>query len=287
MLKEKRTLEERVKYLKKIAQEVRLNIIDMIYTAQSGHPGGALSAADMVTALYFDIMKLDPKNPQWPDRDRFILSKGHACPVWYACLAMANYFPLKELKTLRQINSILQGHPDKLKTPGVDMTTGSLGQGLSLGVGMALEGKLQKKDFHVFIVLGDGEINEGMIWEAASSAHKYHLDNLIAIIDRNHLQMDGCTEDVMPMEPVDQKFQAFNWEVLSIDGHDMKEILLTLEKAKAIKDKPICIIAHTVKGKCVDFMENIREWHGLAPSEEQYHKAITCIKQGVDENEKS
>lgn len=286
MLIEKRTFEERVSYLKKIAQEVRINIIDMIYTAQSGHPGGALSAADIVTALYFDIMNLDPKNLNWPDRDRFILSKGHACPVWYACLAMKGFFPMKELKTLRKFGSILQGHPDKLKTPGVDMTTGSLGQGLSLGVGMALEGKLQKKDFHVFIVLGDGEINEGMIWEAAASAHKYHLDNLIAIIDRNHLQMDGYTEEVMPMEPIDQKFRAFNWEVLNIDGHDMKEILLTLEKAKAIKDKPTCIIAHTVKGKCVDFMENIREWHGLAPSEEQYYKAIACIKQGVDENEK-
>lgn len=280
MAKKMRSLEDRVKYLEKTAQEVRLNIIEMIYTAQSGHPGGALSAADIVTALYFDILNINPKNPNWPDRDRFILSKGHACPVWYACLAMTGFFSLKELKTLRQINSILQGHPDKLKTPGVDMTTGSLGQGLSLGVGMALEGKLTKKDFHVFIMLGDGELNEGMIWEAAASAHKYHLDNLIAIVDRNRLQMDGDTEKVMPMEPIDKKFQAFNWEVISINGHNMKEILLTLERAKNITGKPICIIAHTIKGKCVSFMENKREWHGMAPDEEQYKKALECIRSG-------
>ncbi|MBN2396037.1 MAG: transketolase [Candidatus Atribacteria bacterium] len=283
MLTTSKTLDERAKNLKTIAREVRLNIIDMIYTAQSGHPGGALSAADIVTALYFDIMKFDPKNLKWPDRDRFILSKGHACPVWYACLAMKGAFPMKELKTLRQLNSILQGHPDKLKTPGVDMTTGSLGQGLSIGVGMALEGKLEKKNYHVFIVLGDGELNEGMIWEAAASAHKYHLDNLIAIVDRNHLQMDGFTEEVMPMEPINKKFQAFNWEVITIDGHNMKEILLALEKALTIKKRPICIIANTVKGKCVDFMENIREWHGLAPNEEQYKKAVECIRKGEQE----
>lgn len=280
MVKKKINMEERIKYLKKKAQEVRINIIDMIYTAQSGHPGGSLSAADIVTALYFDIMKFDPKNPNWPDRDRFILSKGHACPVWYACLAMKGFFPLKELKTLRQIDSILQGHPDKLKTPGVDMTTGSLGQGLSLGVGMSLEGKLVKKDYHVYVIIGDGEINEGMIWEAAASAHKYHLNNLIAILDRNHLQLDGCTEDVMPMEPIDKKFKSFNWEVMNIDGHDMKEILLALEKAKTIKGKPTCIIAHTIKGKCVNFMENIREWHGKPPDEEQYRQAVECIWKG-------
>ena len=284
MIKKEKTLDERTKYLREVAQEVRLNIIDMIYTAQSGHPGGALSAADIVTALYFDIMKFDPKNPKWSDRDRFILSKGHACPVWYACLAMKGFFLMEELKTLRKINSILQGHPDKLKTPGVDMTTGSLGQGLSLGVGMALEGKLVKKDFHIFVVVGDGELNEGMIWEAAASAHKYHLDNLVAIVDLNHLQMDGFTEEVMPMEPIDKKFESFNWEVMTIDGHNMEEILLALEKAKTIKGKPICIIANTVKGKCVDFMENIREWHGMAPNEKQYKKAIECIRRGEYEN---
>jgi len=284
MIKKEKTLDERTKYLREVAQEVRLNIIDMIYTAQSGHPGGALSAADIVTALYFDIMKFDPKNPKWSDRDRFILSKGHACPVWYACLAMTGFFPMEELKTLRKINSILQGHPDKLKTPGVDMTTGSLGQGLSLGVGMALEGKLVKKDYHIFVVLGDGELNEGMIWEAAASAYKYHLDNLVAIVDLNHLQMDGFTEEVMPMEPIDKKFESFNWEVMTIDGHNMEEILLALEKAKTIKGKPICIIANTVKGKCVDFMENIREWHGMAPNEKQYKKAIECIRRGEYEN---
>ncbi len=283
----KNTLEKRISYLNETAKKVRLNIIDMIYTAQSGHPGGALSSADIVTALYFDIMKFNPQNPQWIDRDRFILSKGHACPVWYACLAMAGFFPMKELKTLRKINSILQGHPDKLKTPGVDMTTGSLGQGLSLGVGMALEGKMENRNYHIFVLLGDGELNEGMIWEAASSAYKYHLDNLIAIIDRNHLQMDGDTEKIMPMEPIDKKFQSFNWAVMTIDGHNMKEIILVLEKAKNIKEKPICIIANTVKGKCVDFMENIREWHGMPPNKEQYERAIECIRKGAHENEKS
>ena len=274
----------RVKHLKEIAKNVRLNIVDMIYTAQSGHPGGALSAADIVTALYFDIMNFDPKNPNWPERDRFILSKGHGCPVWYACLAMKGTFPLKELKTLRQLNSILQGHPDKLKTPGVDMTTGSLGQGLSIGVGMALEAKLKNKDYFTYVVLGDGELNEGMIWEAAASAHKYHLDNLVAIVDRNRLQMDGFTRDIMPMEPLDQKFISFNWEVMTIDGHKMNEILTVLEKAKQVKGKPICIIANTIKGKCVKFMENIRVWHGKAPNEEQYKQAIACIKGESDEN---
>lgn len=286
MIIDERSLDNRVKFLNEKAKEVRINIIDMIYTAQSGHPGGSLSATDIVTALYFDIMKFDPKNPNWPDRDRFILSKGHACPVWYACLAMKGFFPIKELKTLRKFGSILQGHPDKRKTPGVDMTTGSLGQGLSFGVGMALEGKLEKKDYYVYVVLGDGEINEGMIWEAAASAYKYKLDNLIAIIDRNRLQVDGYTEEVMPMEPIDQKFQAFNWEVMNIDGHDMKEILLALEKAKTIKDKPTCIIANTIKGKCVDFMEDVCIWHGKAPNDEEYKEAVECIMREENKHEK-
>jgi transketolase len=249
MDKKSQNFEERVQYLKEKAKEVRVNIIDMIFTAQSGHPGGALSAADIMTALYFNILKIDPKNPRWPDRDRFILSKGHACPVWYSCLAMRGYFPIKELKTLRKFESILQGHPDMLKTPGVDITTGSLGQGLSLGVGMALEGKLVKK----------------------------------AIIDKNKLQMDGLTNKVMPMDPIDKKFEAFNWYVITINGHDMKAILIALERAKKIKGKPVCIITNTVKGKGVSFMENIREWHGKAPNQQEYKKAIKEIEESNNE----
>jgi transketolase len=275
--------EERVQYLKEKAKEVRVNIIDMIFIAQSGHPGGALSAADLMTALYFDILKIDPKNPHWPDRDRLILSKGHACPVWYSCLAMRGYFPMKELKTLRKFESILQGHPDMRKTPGIDMTTGSLGQGLSLGVGMALEGKLVKKNYHIYVILGDGEINEGQVWEAAASASKYKLDNLTAIIDKNGLQMDGFTDKVMPMDPIDKKFEAFNWQVMTINGHDMKEILITLEKAKKNKNKPVCIIANTIKGKGVSFMENIRKWHGKAPNQHEYEIAIKEIEESNDE----
>ena len=275
--------EERVKYLKEKAKEVRVNIIDMIFIAQSGHPGGALSAADLMTALYFDILKIDPKNPHWPDRDRLILSKGHACPVWYSCLAMRGYFPMKELKTLRKFESILQGHPDMRKTPGIDMTTGSLGQGLSLGVGMALEGKLVKKNYHIYVILGDGEINEGQVWEAAASASKYKLDNLTAIIDKNGLQMDGFTDKVMSMDPIDKKFEAFNWQVMTINGHDMKEILITLEKAKKNKNKPVCIIANTIKGKGVSFMENIRKWHGKAPNQQEYEIAIKEIEESNDE----
>ena len=273
-----KSLDERVEHLKAKAKEVRLNIIEMIYEAQSGHPGGALSAADVVTALYFDLMRVNPKDPHWPDRDRFILSKGHGCPVWYACLAMRGYFPMEELKTLRKFESILQGHPDMKKTPGVDMTAGSLGQGLSAGVGMALEGKLVEKDYLVYVVLGDGELNEGQVWEAASAANKYKLDNLVAVIDRNRLQMDGFCEEVMPMEPIGKKFEAFNWHVTRIDGHDMRKVLVTLEEARDVKGRPACVIADTVKGKGVSYMENVREWHGKVPSPEQYETALREIR---------
>ena len=285
MEKKFNNLKEKVKYLKEKSREVRKNIIEMIYIAQSGHPGGALSAADIMTALYFDILNIDPKNPRWADRDRVILSKGHACPVWYSCLAMRGYFPIKELNTLRKFESILQGHPDMVKTPGVDITTGSLGQGLSMGVGMALEGKLVGKDFRVFVILGDGEINEGQVWEAAASAYKYKLNKLIAIVDKNRLQMDGFTEEIMPMEPIDKKFKAFNWKVYTINGHNMEEILISIENAKKVKDRPVCIIANTVKGKGVSFMENIREWHGKAPNYQEYLKAIQEIEESNDEIE--
>jgi transketolase len=280
MSPEHTTLDERVAFLQKKAREVRFHIVDMIYTAQSGHPGGALSAADFTTVLYFDLMRIDPKQPRWADRDRLVLSKGHACPVVYACLALRGFFGMEHLKTLRQFESILQGHPIA-KTPGIDMTTGSLGQGLSIAVGMALEGKMLEKEYMIYAIVGDGELNEGQIWEAAEAANKYHLDNLITIIDRNRLQMDGFTDEVMPMEPIDKKFEAFNWDVLTMDGHNMREVVTTLERAKTMKGKPVCIIADTIKGKGVSYMENIRVWHGKTPSKEEYEQAIREI-QGVE-----
>jgi len=268
---------EVIKHLEETARAVRYHVIDMIYTVQSGHPGSSLSIVEIMTALYFNYAKIDPRNPLWPDRDRIVLSKGHACPTWYACLALKGYFPLETLKTLRQFESLLQGHPDKNKTPGVDMTSGSLGHGLSIGVGMALESRLSKRNFRVFVILGDGELNEGQIWEGAESASKYKLNNLIAFVDKNRLQMDGTTYEVMPMDPIDKKFEAFNWEVLSIDGHSFPEILWALKETEKIKDKPVCILAETIKGKGVSFMENIREWHGKAPDTAEYEKAIKEI----------
>nr|WP_321305670.1 transketolase [uncultured Sphaerochaeta sp.] len=272
-------MNSRIERLEAEAKNVRFHIVDMIYKAQSGHPGGAFSATDIVTALYFDFMRVDPNNPSWEDRDRFVLSKGHACPVQYACLALKGYFPIAELDTLRKFDSILQGHPVKQKTPGIDMTTGSLGHGLSIGVGMALEGKLSQKDFFTYVVIGDGELNEGQNWEAAAAAAKFSLHNLIAIIDRNRLQMDGFTDEIMPMGSISDKFRSFGWEVLEMDGHNMLDIVLTLEKARLMqRNKPICIVAQTIKGKGVSFMENIREWHGKAPNEQEYKQAILEIK---------
>jgi len=267
-----------VEELKQVAATIRCDIIEMICTAKAGHPGGSLSAADVVTALYFRIMRIDPANPHWPDRDRFILSKGHACPVWYAALAEKGYFEKSHLATLRQLNSILQGHPDMHKTPGIDMTTGSLGHGLSVGVGMALSGKLRKKDYHVWIVIGDGESQEGSIWEAAMSAAKWKLDNLTAVLDRNHLQNDYCVDDLMPIEPLADKWRAFGWKVVEVDGHRMEEIVPALEAAKNSKGQPTIVIAHTVKGKGVSFMENVADWHGKAPCQEEADKALEEIR---------
>ena len=276
---EKDVLTDRIKCLEGHAREVRIRILDMINKAQSGHPGSALSAADILTALYFDIMNIDPSNPQWKERDRFVLSKGHGCPVLYACLALRNYFPLHELDTLRKLESILQGHPVKQKTPGVDMTTGSLGHGLSIGVGMALDGKLSGKDYFTYVLIGDGELDEGQNWEAAATASKYQLNHLVAIIDINRLQMDGFTDEVMPKYSIAEKFRAFNWEVLEMDGHDMTDIVLTLEKVRLAKrNKPVCIAADTVKGKGVSFMENVRVWHGKVPNEQEYRSAMLELK---------
>lgn len=272
-------MNERIARLETQAKDVRFHIVDMIYKAQSGHPGGALSATDIVTALYFDLMRVDPLHPDWEDRDRFILSKGHACPVQYACLALKGYFPISELDTLRKFDSILQGHPVKQKTPGIDMTTGSLGHGLSLGVGMALQAAMQGKDFLTYVVIGDGELDEGQNWEAAASASKFDLHNLIAVIDRNRLQMDGFTDEIMPMGPIEDKFRAFGWNVLQMDGHNMLDIVLTLEKARlGTANKPVCIVADTIKGKGVSFMENVRQWHGKAPNTQEYEQAIREIK---------
>lgn len=267
-----------VEELEKMAIIIRCDIIDMICTAKAGHPGGSLSATDLVTALYFRVMRIDPENPDWPDRDRFILSKGHACPVWYAALAERGYFDKSHLKTLRRMGSILQGHPDMLKTPGIDMTAGSLGHGLPAGLGMALAGKLQQKDSHVFVIIGDGESQEGSIWEASMAAPNFKLDNLTAILDYNHLQNDYSVEDIMPIHPVVDKWQAFGWHVLEIDGHDMAQVVQALEEAKAHKGAPTMIVANTVKGKGVSYMENVCEWHGKAPCLEEADQALEELR---------
>jgi len=268
------TIEE----LEAMAVTIRCDIIEMIATANAGHPGGSLSAADIVTALYFRVMRIDPTKLDWADRDRFILSKGHACPVWYAALAERGYFDRSHLNTLRQMNSILQGHPDMKRTPGIDMTAGSLGHGLSAGVGIALSGKLRKKDYHVWVVVGDGESQEGSVWEAAMASAKWKLDNLTAILDHNNLQNDDCVADEMPIEPVADKWRAFGWHVVEIDGHNMTEIVEALEGAKTFKGMPTVIIARTIKGKGVSFMENVVDWHGKAPCREEAEQALEEIR---------
>jgi transketolase len=260
--------------LEKMARQLRRHVITMIATAGSGHPGGSLSAADIVTALYFKFMRHDPKNPQWPDRDRFVLSKGHAAPILYAALAESGYFPVEELSTLRKLDSRLQGHTDRTLTPGVEMSAGSLGQGLSYGIGIALAGKLDKRDYRIYVLLGDGECDEGQVWEAAMFAPHHRMDNITAIVDHNDLQLDGRVCDIMGLEPLADKWRAFNWHVLEINGHDIKEILQALKKAREIKGKPTVIIAHTVKGKGVSFMEGNVDFHGKAPSPQETEQAL-------------
>jgi len=261
-----------------MAKQLRRHVITMIAKAGSGHPGGSLSAADIVTALYFKIMRHDPKNPQWPDRDRFILSKGHAAPVLYAALAECGYFPPEELSTLRKLGSRLQGHTDRTLTPGVEMSSGSLGQGLSFGIGIALAGKLDGRDYQVYVLLGDGECDEGQIWEAAMAAAHYKIDNLTAIVDHNELQLDGRVRDIMSLEPLADKWRSFNWEVLDIDGHDINEILQAFKKAKQTRQRPTVIIAHTIKGKGVSFMENNVDFHGKAPTPQEAETALEELK---------
>lgn len=274
------TLAARATAVQAHAKEIRRAIVSMVHHAQSGHCGGSLSAADIVAALYFDIMRVDPRRPGMPDRDRFVLSKGHAGPVLYAALALRGYFPPEELMTLRQNDSRLQGHPVSSYLPGVDATTGSLGMGFAQAVGMALEARLCGSGHRVFTLLGDGELNEGVVWETCGTAAKYKLDRLIAVVDRNNLQNDGKADDVMPMEPIDRKFEAFNWRVIKIDGHDTAAVLTALEEASIPAGRPTCIIARTIKGKGVSFMEDRREWHGKPPSDDELARACKEIEGG-------
>lgn len=260
--------------LKKLTVQIRRDIVQMIADANSGHPGGSLSATDLVTALFFSEMNYDSKNPKWEDRDRFILSKGHACPVLYSCMARAGYFEYEELKTLRRIDSRIQGHPEVRRLPGIEASTGSLGQGLSIGAGLALGAKVQGKSYRTYVLTGDGELDEGQIWEAAMFCSHKKIDNLVAIVDANRQQLDGWVKDIMSLDSLSEKWKAFGWEVIEIDGHDLEQILNAFEKAKTIKGKPTVIIANTTKGKGVSFMENNLEFHGMPPTKEQLEQAL-------------
>ena len=256
-----------------IANKVRKNALTAVYSAQSGHPGGSLSIAEALTYLYFEVMNVDPKNPKNPDRDRFVLSKGHTAPALYSVLALKGYFPVEDIATFRKIDSYLQGHPDMKGVPGVDMSTGSLGQGFSAAGGMALSAKLDAKPFRVYSILGDGELEEGQVWEQAMFAAHYKLDNLTALIDFNGLQIDGDVTKVMNPTPIDKKFEAFGWHVINCSAHSFEELEAAIGEAKSTKCKPTAIIMHSVKGKNVSFMENNAGWHGSAPNEEQYNQA--------------
>jgi len=260
--------------LKKKVLEIRREIVTMVHRANSGHVGGSLGAADIVVALYYHIMKHQPKNPGWQDRDRFILSKGHCTPVIYAVLADLGYFPMEDLKTFRRIGSHLQGHPYQPKTPGIDASTGTLGLGISTGVGMALGAKLKKQEHYYYILCGDGEIQEGQVWEAGMFANKYKLNNIIAFVDRNYLQTDGNSEDIMPLDPLSPKWESFGWKVYEIDGNDFTAIIETVDMAKKENGRPTMIIANTVKGKGVSFMENEASWHGTPPGKNDLDKAM-------------
>lgn len=270
------------KQLSLLACKVRQHIIEGTFHAKSGHPGGSLSAADVITYLYAKELRVDPKNPQWADRDRFVLSKGHAAPALYGALAVKGFFPEEEIKNLRKPTSFLQGHPDMKGVPGVDMSTGSLGQGVSCAVGMALAGKVAGKDYRVYSVLGDGEIQEGQVWEAAMFAAHKKLDNLMIFIDNNNLQIDGTMDEVNSPYPIPEKFQAFGWHTIEIDGHDFDQIEAAIAEAKGVTDKPTAVIMHTVKGKGVSFMENQVGWHGVAPNAEQYEAAMNELKAQYD-----
>ena len=264
--------------LEKMANEIRKDIVTAVNSAKSGHPGGSLSSADIFIYLYFEEMNVDPANPKWEDRDRFVLSKGHVAPGLYSTLAERGYFPKEDLKTLRHTGSYLQGHPDMKHIPGIDMSSGSLGQGVSAAVGMAAAGKYDKKDYRVYTLTGDGEIQEGQIWEAAMWAGHRKLDNLVVIVDNNNLQIDGSVEDVCSPYPIDKKFEAFNFHVINIDGNDFDQIRAAFKEARETKGMPTAIIAKTVKGKGVSFMENAAGWHGKAPNDEEYEIAMADLE---------
>ena len=275
---------EKVAYLKEKAKELRKAALTMIYTAQSGHPGGSMSAADIVAALYFSELNVDPKNPKWEDRDRFVLSKGHVCPIQYSALIQRGFMEESALYTLRKKGSLLQGHPDMKRTPGIDISTGSLGQGVSCAVGMAIGLKRDHKAPRVFAIVGDGECDEGQVWEAMMTASKYDLDNLIIFVDNNGLQNDGPCSDIMPTRDLAEKFAAFGCEVHKINGHSMEQIVDVLDEIRGTHNgKPIAIVAKTVKGKGVSFMENVVKWHGVAPNKEEYEQAMAELERGLAE----
>ena len=265
--------DKQIKELEQKARKIRRMIVQMIIWAGSGHPGGSLSSTDLITCLYFAKLRHKPKNPEWPDRDRFHMSKGHCCPLWYAVLAESGYFKTDELRNLRKLGSVLQGHPD-WRTPGVNVASGSLGQGLSVALGMSLAGRLDKRDYRVYCLVGDGEIQEGQIWEAAMAASHYKCDNLCAILDYNGYQIDGKISEIMNLEPLVDKWQAFGWHTIEINGHDISQILQAFDQAEDMKGKPSIIIAQTIKGKGVSFMENVVDFHGRAPSAEEGKKAL-------------
>ncbi len=264
----------RIRELEDKARLLRRHVLKMTHQVQSGHPGGSMSACDIVTALYFDALRVDPQNPAWPDRDRFVMSKGHACPVLYAALAERGFFPVPELMTFRRLGSRLQGHPELGTTPGVENAAGAEGQGLSFGVGLALAARLDRKAWRTYVLMGDGEQDVGQTWEAALSGAKYHLDNLVGFVDRNGIQQEGHTEEIMPIEPLADKWKAFGWNVLTINGHDMRQILSALDEAHAHKGQPTAVIAKTTKGKGVSFMENVVRYHGAATTDEELKRAL-------------
>jgi len=270
--------EEKLKDLKKKANKVRQLIVEMLVEAGSGHPGGSLGMADIFTAFYFHILNHNPKNPNLPDRDRLVLSNGHICPVQYATMALAGYFPLTELKTLRKINSRLQGHPHRTSLSGLETTSGPLGEGLSQAIGISLAGNLDKKNYYVYCLTSDGEHEEGNIWEGVLFAAKNKLHNLIQVVDRNYIQIDGTTEDVMPLDPLKEKYESFNWNAIEVDGNNIKKFIMAIEKAKSMSNKPTIIIAKTIPGKGVSFMENDYRWHGKPPNREEAEKALIELK---------
>ena len=278
---EKNSTKAHIDELQNKALQIRRMVLDMIYKAQSGHLGGSMSVAEILSALYFSEMDIDPLHPDWSDRDRLVPSKGHCAPALYAALVLKGVVRPEALDELRQISCILQGHPCMNKVPGIDISTGSLGHGLSIGLGMALGGRMLKKSFNVFVLLGDGELDEGQNWEAAMAAAKFRLSNLIAIVDRNRVQLDGPTESIMPLEPLEEKWKAFNWNTLSVDGHDISDIVYGLRWAKSNREGPSIIIANTVKGKGISFMEHKHQWHGKPPSENEYMAAKKELEGGI------